>query len=237
MKPLPIEFEPNASFCYRLARYHLLNEIASEPEAMTGEPFKLLQVANRVIGRYLSDAQQAMTYPARDTDGKLQQVGSALKFFVSLRAKRGSESPFVWLGKSGMYRLKSDTEVIEEADEDTDDNVEDQPTVEFNGWIYAYTFPAIKRVDQPFPIKVGLTTAADVETRVYGQCKGSGFFERPEILGRWQVQRVAQIEDAIHAVLKARGRWKEDAPGDEWSITTIEEVGAVLQFIVGENNS
>jgi hypothetical protein len=237
MKPLPIQFEPNASFCYRLARYHLLNEIASEPEAITGEPFRLSPVATRVIGRYLTDDQQAMTYPARDTDGKLQQVGSALKFFISLRAKRGSESPFVWLGRSGMYRLKSDIEVIEEAVEDTDENVEDEATVEFNGWIYAFTFPAIKKVDQPFPIKVGLTTAADVETRVYGQCKGSGFFERPEILGRWQVKRVAQIEDAIHAVLKARGRWKEDAPGDEWFMTTTEEVNAILAFIVSEGTS
>lgn len=233
MKPLPIEFEPNASFCYRLARYHLLNEIASEPEAMAGEPFRLLPVAARVIGRYLTDEQQAMTYPARDTDGELRQVGAALKFFVSLRAKRGSESPFVWLGRSGMYRLKSDTEVNQEADDDTDESIsfEDEPTVEFNGWIYAFTFPAIKRIDKAFPIKVGLTTAADVETRVYGQCKGSGFFERPEILGRWQVKRVAQIEDAIHAVLKARGRWKEDAPGDEWFITTIEEIHSILQFI------
>lgn len=234
MKPLPIEFEPNASFCYRLARYHLLNEIASEPEAMTGEPFKLLPVATRVISRYLTDEQQAMTYPARDSDGELRQVGAALKFFISLRSKRGAESPFVWLGKSGMYRLKSDNEVIQEADDDTDESIsfEDEPTVEFNGWIYAFTFPAIKRSDQPFPIKVGLTTAADVETRVYGQCKGSGFFERPEILGRWQVKRVAQVEDAIHAVLKARGRWKEDAPGDEWFITTVEEVDAILRFTV-----
>jgi T5orf172 domain len=233
MKPLPIEFEPNASFCYRLARYHLLNEIASEPEATTGEPFKLLPVATRVISRYLTDEQQAMTYPARDTDGELRQVGAALKFFISLRAKRGAESPFVWLGKSGMYRLKSDTEVIQEADDDTDESIsfEDEPTVEFNGWIYAFTFPAIKRSGQPFPIKVGLTTAADVETRVFGQCKGSGFFERPEILGRWQVKRVAQVEDAIHAVLKARGRWKEDAPGDEWFITTVEEVSEILTFI------
>lgn len=233
MKPLPIEFEPNASFCYRLARYHLLNEIATEPEAMTGEPFKLLPVATRVIGRYLNDEQQAMTYPGRDTDGKLKQVGASLKFFVSLRAKRGAESPFVWLGQSGMYRLKSDTEVNQEADDDTDESIsfDDEPTVEFNGWIYAFTFPAIKQLDQPFPIKVGLTTAADVETRVYGQCKGSGFFERPEILGRWQVKRVAQIEDAIHAVLKARGRWKEDAPGDEWFITTLDEVSSILKFI------
>lgn len=83
----------------------------------------------------------------------------------------------------------------------------------------------------PFPIKVGLTTAADVDTRVFGQCKGSGFFEKPEILGRWQVKRVAQVEDAIHALLKARGRWKEDAPGDEWFITTIDELQSIVSFI------
>lgn len=32
MKPLPIEFEPNASFCYRLARYHLLPEPEQTPK-------------------------------------------------------------------------------------------------------------------------------------------------------------------------------------------------------------
>lgn len=174
-----------------------------------------------------------MTYPARDTDGELRQIGASLRFFVSLRAKRGAESPFVWLGNAGMFRLKSDTEVVQEADDDTDENIsfEDEPQVEFNGWIYAFTFPSIKRSGEPFPIKVGLTTAPDVETRVYGQCKGAGFFERPEILGRWQVKRVAQYEDAVHAVLKARGRWKEDAPGDEWFNTTIEEVTAIVAFI------
>jgi len=233
MKPLPIEFEPNASFCYRFARYHLLPEVANEPEVLSGAPFKMLPVANRVIARYLTEDQLAMTYPAKDAEGQVRQVGAVLRFFVSLRAKRGSESPLVWLGKGGMYRLKSDTEVVEEAVEDTDEglNLEDDPSVEFNGWIYAFTFPSIKRTDASFPIKVGLTTAPDVETRVYGQCKGAGFFERPEILGRWQVRRVSQYEDAIHAVLKARGRWKEDAPGDEWFITTIDEVRDILTFI------
>ena len=137
----------------------------------------------------------------------------------------------MWLGQSGMYRLKSDTELTLEAAEDEDEAIEDQADVEFNGWIYAFTFPAIKRVQETFPIKVGLTTAADVETRVLGQCKGSGFFEKPEILGRWQVKRVAQVEDAIHAVLKARGRWKEDAPGDEWFITSIDEIQSIVSFI------
>jgi hypothetical protein len=231
MKPLPIEFEPNASFCYKFARYHLLPEIAKEPEAFSAEPFKLNPVINRVLCRYLTDEQMGLCYPARDTEGKMHQVGGAIRFFASLRAKRGPESPFVWLGQSGMYRLKSDTELTQEAAEDEDEAIEEQADVEFNGWIYAFTFPAIKKGKEPCPIKVGLTTAADVETRVFGQCKGSGFFEKPEILGRWQVRRVAQVEDAIHAVLKARGRWKEDAPGDEWFITTIDEVQSIIGFI------
>ena len=231
MKPLPIEFEPNASFCYRLARYHLLPELAQEPEALSGEPFKLNPVIYRVLSRYLTEAQMGLSYPARDAEGKMHQVGATIRFFVSLRAKRGPESPFVWLGQSGMYRLKSSTELTEEAAEDVDEAIEEQGEVEFNGCIYAFTFPAIKRKNEPFPIKVGLTSAADVETRVLGQCKGAGFFEKPEILDRWQVKRVSQVEDAIHAVLKARGRWKEDAPGDEWFITTVYEVQSIVDFI------
>ena len=121
MKSLPIPFEPNASFCYRFARYHVLPELAQEPEALTGEPFKLNAVINRVLNRYLSDEQMGMLYPARDTQGKMHQVGTALRFFTSLRAKRGPESPFVWLGKSGMYRLKSDSEITLEAVEDEDE--------------------------------------------------------------------------------------------------------------------
>lgn len=231
MKPLPIKFEPNASFCYKFARYHVLPELAQEPEALSGEPFKLNPVINRVLSRYLTEYQMGLSYPARDTEGKMHQVGAALRFFTSLRAKRGPESPFVWMGQSGMYRLKSDAELTLEAVEDEDEAVEEQADVEFKGWIYAFTFPAIKRSNEPFPIKVGLTTNADVETRVFGQCKGAGFFEKPEILGRWKVKRVAQVEDAIHAVLKARGRWKEDAPGDEWFITTLDEVQSIVGFV------
>ena len=198
---------------------------------MTGEPFKLNNVVSRLLPQYFSEEQMALSYPARDAEGKLNPVGSAIRFFTSLRAKRGRESPFVWLGQSGLYRLKSDKEMTLEAAEDEDEEVEEQVDVEFNGWIYAFTFPVLKKEEIAFPIKIGLTTAADVETRVYGQCKGAAFFERPEILGRWKVRRVAQVEDAIHAVLKARGRWKEDAPGDEWFISTLDEVQSIINFI------
>jgi len=231
MKSLPIPFEPTASFCYRFARYHLLQEIAQEPEVLTGEPFKLNPVINRVMATYLTEEQLSQSYPARDTEGKVHLVGVGIRFFTSLRAKRGPESPFVWLGKSGMYRLKSDSEVSMEAVEDEDEEVEEQADVEFDGWIYAFSFPAIRKSDTAFPIKVGLTTALEVETRIYAQCKGAGFFERPVILGQWKVKRVAQVEGAVHAVLKARGRWKEDAPGDEWFITTVGEIQSIMTFL------
>lgn len=231
MKQLPIEFAPNAQFSYRFSRYYLLPEIAGEPEALSGEPFKLTPIINRVLSQYLTEEQLSLTYPARDTAGKIIQVGAAIRFFTALRAKRGPESALVWLGQAGMYRLKSDTEVEEEEIEDEDEVIEESPGIETNGWIYAFTFPAIKRIGQPFPIKIGLTTAADVEARVYGQCKGSGFFEKPEILGRWRVNRVSQLEDAIHSVLKARGHWKDDAPGYEWFNTTVDEVQAIISFI------
>lgn len=229
MKELPFEFEPTSSFCYRFARYHLLQEIAQEPEALSGEPFRMNEVSRRVIECYLTPEQLAMTYPAKEAEGEFRAVDAALRFFVSLRAKRGAESPFVWLGKGGMYRLKTDTELTQEVVE-AEDEAAEEVDIEFDGWIYAFSFPHIQKGGEAFPIKVGLTTG-DVEARVYNQCKGSGFFERPVILGRWQVKRVAQVEDAIHAVLKARGCWMEEAPGDEWFQTTVVEIESIINFI------
>lgn len=61
-------------------------------------------------------------------------------------------------------------------------------------------------------IKIG-KTVGDVEGRVAQQCKGSASFDNPVILGRWQVNRVGPTELAAHHVLKARGKWRENAPG------------------------
>ena len=74
--------------------------------------------------------------------------------------------------------------------------------------------------------KVGKAT--DVDARVADQTRGSAFFERPVILGRWQVKRVNSVERAMHNVLKARGRWMADAPGAEWFMTTFVDAGRQL---------
>lgn len=107
----------------------------------------------------------------------------------------------------------------------------DEAAGDFEGYIYAFSFPSIIK-DGVHPIKVG-KTAGDVESRIAEQCKGSAIFEPPKLLGKWPVKRVAPTELAIHNVLKARGKHKEDAPGREWFNTTLAEVKAIIEFVVG----
>ncbi len=61
-------FEPTKSFCYRVARYELLDQIAQEPEALTGQPFRMNTVTRRVIERNLTPEQLAIEIPAANAD-------------------------------------------------------------------------------------------------------------------------------------------------------------------------
>lgn len=230
---MAIPFEPTKSFCYRFARYELLDEIAKEPEALSGAPFRMLDVAKRVIERHLTPEQLATEVPAAEAD-RMDSIYAGLKFFVALHAKRLANSPFVWLGGGGMYRLKSDADLeqeIEDAELEAE-NVEDdeEEPIEFDGWIYAFSFPVLIKPDAPFPIKVGRTNN-DVDSRVAHQCKSSATFDNPVILGRWQAKRIGAVESAIHATLKSRGKWRENVPGTEWFDTTVSEIEAILRFV------
>ena len=227
-----IEFEPTKSFCYRFARYELLDEIAEEPEATSGATFKMLDVAKRVIERHLTPEQLAIELPAAEAD-RVDTIYSTLKFYVALHSKHLSNSPFVWLGNGGMYRLKSDADIqkeMEETELDAEVDEDDEVLPEFDGWIYAFSFPVLVKEGAVFPIKVG-KTINDVEGRVTYQCKGSATFENPVILGRWQAKRVGAVESAIHATLKSRGKWRENVPGTEWFDTTLAEVENIIKFI------
>jgi hypothetical protein len=226
-----IEFEPTKSFCYRFARYELLDEIAKEPEAIAGAPFKMLDVSKRVIERHLTSEQLSVEIHAAEAD-RIDTIYGTLKFFVALHSKRLPNSPFVWLGNGGMYRLKSDEDIQQEMEEtelDAEDEGDEEIT-EFDGWIYAFSFPVLVKDGIAFPIKIG-KTIKDVEGRVAHQCKGSATFENPVILSRWQVKRVGAVESAIHATLKSRGKWRENVPGTEWFDTTLTEIETIVNFI------
>jgi hypothetical protein len=236
---MTIPFEPTKSFCYRVARYEFLDQVAREPEALTGQPFRMNTVTKRVIERNLSPEQLAIELPAANAD-RIDTVYGTIRYFVQLHAKRLPNSPFIWLGDGGMYKLKEPTDIEQEMEdvelEATDDDDVEDAASEFDGWIYAFSFPILVKPNDPFPIKIG-KTIRDVGERVTYQCKGSASFDNPVILGRWQVSRVSSVETAIHATLKSRGQWRENVPGTEWFNTTISEIEKIVEFIQPQLNS
>lgn len=223
---MEMQFNPSRSFCYQFGRYTVLAEVQQMPEVISGGEFRLTELAQRVIDKYLSPEQQQIKVKKAQSD-RLQPVHSIVKFFVSFIAKE--QETFIRIGE-GVYRSRtaediSDVELEEVALADGDED-----TAEFEGWIYAFSFPALVRSNEPFPIKIGKTIGS-VEERVQQQCKGSASFENPTILGKWQVKRVGPTELAAHNVLKARSKWRENVPGVEWFNTTTQEVKTILDFV------
>jgi hypothetical protein len=223
------EFEASRSFGYRFVRYTVLPEVVNEVSSRGNDPFLLREVAWPIIDRYLTKEQQALRIPKAKAAGD-DSMGSIVRFYVSFLTKE--LNLFVPIGK-GYYRPYSEEDISE--DELVDAAIEegDEDAAETGGWIYAFSFPLILKKDQPFPIKIG-KTVGDVEARVTDQVKGSASFEQPTVLGRWQAKRVGPTELAIHNVLKARGKWRENAPGKEWFDTTLTEIEAIIRFVCSD---
>ena len=223
-------FEPTASWCYRFARYTAIPEILQMPEITSGQPVLLRLLTARVLDTHLSTEQQAQAYTRKNAGGEVK-VASSVKFFVPYLAEETGK--LTNLGK-GLFRLPADGDMDEDAVEAAAVDAAEADEVEeyddASGWIYAFTFPMLRRQDGPCPIKVG-KTVNDVTRRVNEQCKSSAAFEQPVVLGSWRVKRMSHMEAAVHSVLKARSRWRESAPGREWFDTTLAEIEAVVQFV------
>jgi len=230
MNSEPRAFEPTSSWCYWFARYVAIPEILAMHEVANGTPVRLIDLSRRVLDKHLSKEQQTQQFRRAKADGELS-VAASIKFYIPFVAQRTEQ--LVNVGR-GMYRLPTEDDISDQDVEDAavDAGVSDgvDEGIDLRGWIYAFSFPAIRKIDQPFPIKVGKTTA-DVDERVNDQCKGSAAFENPVILGRWSVPRVGPMEVAVHNVLKARGKWREAVPGKEWFDTTIPEIGEIIAFV------
>ena len=165
-----IPFEPTNSWCYTFARYQVLPEILAMREVAAGEPFRLVEMVKKVMDKHLTEQEQATKYVRRDT-GKPLSISATVKFYVPFVGKKTEQ--LIPLG-DGMYRLPSVADVeaaageVEEAAAGTID--EDGEVVDFDGWVYAFSFPTLVRENDRYPIKIGMTVV-DVEGRVMGQCR------------------------------------------------------------------
>lgn len=91
--------------------------------------------------------------------------------------------------------------------------------------VYVYYYPtfkdnAIKEGEDFWKCKVGKTTK-DANSRIKEQ---TGIPEQPETGLEIKTDDPDQLENALHAMLKARGRHVEEAKGKEWFITSPTEV-------------
>lgn len=218
---MTIPFEPTRSYVYNAARYELLPRIAEMARSFGDEPFLLRDISKRLLAETYSPEQLDIRIKKAKSDAT-ERMGTIFGFYIPFLAE--NLKVLENMG-GGMFRNISIEEEMAEADAVATD-------VESNdaGTIYAYSFPSIMRKDGKFPVKVGLTTTGDAESRVNQQCKQTCCFEYPAILMTWEVQRVAAVEDAIHSTLEARG-FKRRSPGTEWFDTTLEEVDSIVRFI------
>jgi hypothetical protein len=218
--------ETTTSSAYRLARYTIIPEVLKAAEQCGDEPFLLREISHPIILQHVPPEAREAEIISRDA-GNRSTFLAEVKWYVSYQIKE--QGLLVNLGR-GMFRNSTADDIREGELETSAIEDGDSDACEFDGWVYAFSFPSVKKEGVPFPIKVGMT-AGDVDARVTDQCKGSATFENPEVLGRWQVKRVGHFERAVQNVLKARGRWRENAPGVEWFDTTIAEITSVIEFV------
>ncbi len=222
-----MDFVASRSFGYRFSRYELLPELQQLPEVQSGEKFRLRDLAWPLIDKHLNPEQQSIKLKKARSDGE-ETIGQIIRFYVPFLVKE--LGVFINLG-NGYFRNQTEIDVSDDDLADAAIEAGDELADFFEGYIYAFTFPSIMK-DGVYPIKVG-KTAGEVESRIEEQCQGAATFERPKLLGKWPVKRVGPTELAIHNVLKARGKHRDDAPGREWFNSTIAEVKAIIEFVIG----
>ena len=216
---------------YHFARYEVLPTILLKQEVDAGELILLRDYTQSVLDLYLTPDQQNLTYKRANSDGGVK-IKSSVKYFVAFMAAETGE--MTNLGKGNFQKILATSQAVVDAAEDAaiDDAEPDvfEDEDDLAGWVYAFTFPLIKKTNTAFPIKIG-KARLNVVARVAAQCKGSATFEQPEILRKWQVPRMSRVESALHAVLKAKGQWCQGAPGKEWFETTLEEIEEIMNFV------
>lgn len=217
-----LPFESSRSYVYKATRYELLPRIEIGANIFGDEPFLLREISKKILTETYTSEQLELRVKKAKSD-TTEKMSTIFMFYIPFLAE--TLKVFENLG-GGMFKNISLEDEIAEADANAVDIEWDDA-----GIIYAYSFPTIVKKDgNKFPIKVGLTTIGDADSRVSQQCKTTCCFDYPIILGTWEVQRVAAMERAIQRTLEARGS-KRQSPGAEWFDTTLDEVESVIKFV------
>lgn len=109
-----------------------------------------------------------------------------------------------------------------------------------SGWVYVYYFPthrqnAVSKGKSSWECKIGQTDG-DPHQRIKDQIGKSpvSFPEEPEIPLLIKTDSPKEVEKAIHGILTALGKYMKKAPGNEWYITSPDEVKNLFEKNFGK---
>lgn len=103
--------------------------------------------------------------------------------------------------------------------------------------VYVYYYDIYKKYAENsgkivWECKIGRTDRDPLQ-RIFGQA-GTCYPELPHLALIMKCDNSAQLEAALHNILKLRNRWIENAPGTEWFLTSPDEVELIYNTIIGE---
>jgi len=151
-------------------------------------------------------------------------------------AKRLKERGLVNKGY-GIWILNYEKQGIEiEPSEDKDEIVyhAEKELGTGNTTVYVYYYDVYEKLarfenKEEWPCKIGRTDR-DPIFRVFSQ-SGTSYPEKPRLALFIHCEDSSKLEQALHSILKYRGKWISDAPGTEWFLTSpaiIEDIYANL---------
>jgi len=142
----------------------------------------------------------------------------------------------------GMWELhyrKQDTKIIEDnIEEPKISYIADEIIGDGNKAIYVYYYEAYKeraslKGSAMWECKIGRTDNDPIQ-RVINQA-GTCYPELPRIALIIKSFDSVALEAALHNILKVRGKWIADAPGNEWFMTTPQEIKEMYFLITNSN--
>lgn len=100
---------------------------------------------------------------------------------------------------------------------------------EGKGEVYAYYFPAYKQLaeargEDRFPVKVGKAIDQTAASRVNSDVSRTAVPERPVLALVMRTDSPSKLETYLHMGLEARGLQLHDITGNEWFLSSPEEV-------------
>jgi len=143
----------------------------------------------------------------------------------------------------GMYRIGTADDASFEDAEDDSESLASEPVYtiertlgEGSETVYAYYYPSYRelaelREEPDWPIKIG-RTSSDLESRITSQVATTGVPEVPTIALVIRTDHSRWLEQYLHGALGLRRKHLVEAGGQEWFLTSPNEIEELYDFAI-----